>query len=104
MPGSTTAARRYAEAVFELGEESRALEQWQEELQILAEVAGDQGVVAVLESVKSPLEDRLALVDRALAGMSPLTRNFARLLVSRGRFGLLPQIAVVYEEMLDARN
>ena len=104
MPGSTTAARRYAEAIFELGDESRALEQWQEDLQVLAEVAGDGGVVAALESVKPPLEDRLALLDRALAGMSPLTRNLARLLVSRGRFSLLPQIASVYEEMLDARN
>ena len=99
-----TAARRYAEAVFELGEEGNSLDQWQEELGLLAEVAGDAGALRVLENEKSPLADRVALLDRALTGMSPLARNLARLLLSRGRFNLLPEINRIFEEMMDERN
>jgi F-type H+-transporting ATPase subunit delta len=101
MAETTTAARRYAEAIFELGRESDTLDQWQDDLGVLATVAGDGGVLAVLENIKTPMEQRLALLDRALSGMSPLAQNLARLLVSRGRFGLLPQIARVFGEMLD---
>jgi F-type H+-transporting ATPase subunit delta len=104
MAATSTVARRYAEAVFELGEESNSLDQWREDLDVLAVVAGDGGVLAVLENVRTPMEERLALLERALAGMSPLARNLGAMLVSRGRFGLLPQIARIFEEMLDARN
>lgn len=102
--GSSTAARRYAEAIFELGDEAGALDQWQEDLNVLASVAGDGGALGVLENIKIPMEDRLALLDRALTGMSPLARNLARLLVSRARLGLVPRIASIFEEMLDEQR
>jgi len=104
MAGTTTAARRYAEAVFELAQESGTLDQWKEDLDVLANVAGDGGALGVLENIKTPMEDRVGLLDRALTGMSPLARNLARLLVSRGRFSLLPQIAQIYGEMLDKQQ
>lgn len=103
MPGIAV-ARRYAEAVFELGEEGNALEQWQDDLTVLAEVTADPQVLAVLENEKTPLEQRRALLDRALTGLSPLARNLARLLLVRGRLGLLPEIARIFTEMLDQRN
>jgi F-type H+-transporting ATPase subunit delta len=101
MAGTTTAARRYAEAVFELAQESGSLDQWKDDLDVLANVAGDGGALGVLENIKTPMEDRLGLLDRALTGMSPLAQNLARLLVSRRRFSLVPQIATIYGEMLD---
>ena len=104
MPSSSTAARRYAEAIFELGEESGGLQQWKDDLDVLANVAGDGGALGVLENIRTPMEDRVALLDRALEGMSPLARNLAKMLVQRGRFALVPQIARAFEEMLDERN
>lgn len=104
MARTTTAARRYAEAVFDLAHESGTQDQWKDDLDVLANVAGDGGALGVLENIKTPMEDRLALLDRALTGMSPLVRNFARLLVSRRRLSLVPQIAQIYGEMLDQRN
>jgi F-type H+-transporting ATPase subunit delta len=101
MAQTTTAARRYAEAVFELGRESGTLDQWKDDLDDLANVAGDGGALGVLENIKTPMEDRLALLDQALTRMSALAQNLARLLVSRGRFGLMPQIARIFGEMLD---
>jgi F-type H+-transporting ATPase subunit delta len=104
MPELSTAARRYAEAIFDLGEESDTLDQWQRDLDTLANVAGDGGALGVLENVRTPMEDRLALLDRALAGMSQLAQNLAKLLVSRGRFSLTLQIDRIFGEMLDERN
>ncbi len=98
---SSTAARRYAEAIFELGDDAGTLDQWQEDLDVLSNVAGDGGALGVLENIKTPMEDRLSLLDRALTGMSPLAQNLARLLVSRGRLGLMPRIASIFDEMLD---
>lgn len=104
MPQPSSAARRYAEAVFQLGEEAGTLDQWQQDLETLSQVASDPGVLAILENQKQPLESRAALVDRALGSMSPLARNLTQLLLSRERFGLLPQIAAVFGELLDRRN
>jgi F-type H+-transporting ATPase subunit delta len=104
MAQSSTAARRYAAAIYELAEEAGSFEDWQRDLDILANVAGDGGALGVLENIKSPMEDRLALLDRALTGMSPLTQNLARLLVSRGRFSLVSQINSAFTEMVDRRN
>jgi len=104
MVQTSTAARRYAEAIFELGEESGGLQQWKDDLDVLANVAGDGGALGVLENIRTPMEDRVALLDRALEGMSPLARNLAKMLVQRGRFSLVPQIARAFEEMLDERN
>ena len=103
MPGGNTsiAARRYAEAIFELGQESLTLAQWHEDLQTLAAVSRDQQVVAILENPKTPQESRLALLDRALGGMSPLARNLARLLLTRNRLTLLPRITELVQEMDD---
>jgi F0F1-type ATP synthase delta subunit len=72
MAQTTTAARRYAEAVFELGRESGTLDQWKDDLDDLANVAGDGGALGVLENIKTPMEDRLALLDQALTRMSAL--------------------------------
>jgi len=104
MAQTSTAARRYAEAIFELAAESGSFGQWQEELDVLANVAGDGGALGVLENIKTPMEDRLALLSRALTTMSPLAQNLAQLLLSRGRFSLMPQIARTFEEMVDKRN
>ena len=104
MAQITSAARRYAEAAFQLGVEAGTLEQWQQDLDVLTEVAGDAGALAVLENGKQPLEQRLALLERALGSMSPLTRNLALLLLTRNRLGILPQIAAVFGEMLDRHN
>jgi F-type H+-transporting ATPase subunit delta len=106
MPGGNTsiAARRYAEAVFELAEESGTLAQWHTDLQTLADVAGDPEVIAILENPKTPQESRLALLDRALDGMTPLARNLARLLLTRNRLTLLPRIAELVQERDDQRR
>lgn len=104
MSDQTAAARRYAEAIFQLGDEGNSLAQWEDELHQLAPVARDPGVLAVLNDEKKPLAARSALLERALDGMSPLTRNFAKLLLTRGRFALLPEIVKVFQGMVDQRN
>src|SRR5262249_4248498 len=53
---------------------------------------------------KAPLEGRANVLTTALGSLSPLARNLALLLLSRGRLTLLPEIARIYGEMLDRHN
>ena len=98
---STGAARRYAEAAFELAKEGDLLDQWHEDLTTLAAVADDPGALAVLDNPKQPLAGRIALLERAMSGLPPQALNLAKLLLTRGRFALLPQISDLYHRMLD---
>ena len=56
---------------------------------------------AVFENARVPASQKLALVERALAGVDPLVLNLARLLVRRRRTSLGPQIAQAFQELLD---
>lgn len=98
------AARRYADAVMELAREARQLDEWSESLTVLAAVARDPGTVAFLENGRTPLPERLAVIERAMAGLQPQALNLTRLLVSRGRFALAPAIADRFQVMLDAER
>jgi F-type H+-transporting ATPase subunit delta len=104
MPATSIAARRYAEAIYQLAEEGNALDQWQEELDTLAAVVSDEQVLGIMQNEKAPLEGRANLLTSALGSLSPLARNLASLLLTRGKLTLLPEIARLYGEKLDERN
>jgi len=104
MAVKSSGARRYAEAVYQLGDEGGNLDLWQEDLDTLAEVVSDEGVLSQLQNEKVLLETRGTMFNTALGSMSPLARNLAMLLLQRGRLDLLPEIARIYGEMLDTRN
>jgi F-type H+-transporting ATPase subunit delta len=78
------AAKRYAQAAFEIASESGTVETWRAEVADVATVLTDSQLAPVLADTKIPVDRRLAMLERALA-VSPLVLNLARLLVSRGR-------------------
>ncbi len=93
-------ARRYAQAVFEIALEEKALERWQSDLQKMVGATGDEMFLAVLESPKIGFADKSRLLSK-LGGVSPLTLNLVRLLVARGGVHLLPEIADEYAHLVD---
>ncbi|MBI1886691.1 MAG: ATP synthase F1 subunit delta [Chloroflexi bacterium] len=95
------AAKRYAEAAFEIARGQGQLEEWSVALGLMARVLGDPEVVAVMESARVAASDKLRLVERTLEGIEPLALNLARLLVARGRSGLAPQVAEAFQELVD---
>jgi F-type H+-transporting ATPase subunit delta len=103
MPaGLESAARRYADAVFEIAQGESRLPEWEQELELLAAAFSGPGVVAWLGNPSVPQDEKDALIDTALASASEEARNLAHLLVARGRADLAPAILEVYRARFDA--
>ncbi len=103
MPaGLESAARRYADAVFEIAQGEDRLAEWEQELELLAAAFNGPGVVNWLGNPSVPQDDKDALIDTALASAGTESRNLAHLLVSRGRADLAQPILDVFRRRADA--
>lgn len=101
---SSGAARRYAQAAFEIALETNQLDKWLSDLENLASALEDVGLAAALENPRIPMSARIGLVQTRLSDMAPLTLNLAYLLLVRGRLGLAGGIAQEYGILLDANR
>ncbi len=94
----STLARPYAEAVFRLALERKALKAWSEMLQLAATVAADPQVAALIDNPRVPRERFVAFfLDVAGKKLDKDAANFIRLLSENHRLALLPEIASLYE-------
>jgi F-type H+-transporting ATPase subunit delta len=98
------AARRYAEAAFQIAREQGTEEGWSEGLSLMAAVFSDPEAAAVMQEARISTADKMRLAESVLAGVDPLVLNLARLLVHRGRTALVPQIDEAYGELVDAER
>ena len=92
--------RRYAQALLDLAGEAKAVEQVRKDLAGFAAAIGQtEGLAASLASPRVTREQKRALVTSALGpGRHDLVRRTVLLLVDKGRAGLLPELASVFEE------
>ncbi len=105
MARPSTAARRYAEASFELATRDDSFDAWREGLEHAAALLSDPRVAAVVDNPAIPLGERLDVVDKLVAERVPgPVRNLARLLVQRGRIETLPAVAAEFKRLLDRRR
>lgn len=101
----TTAARRYAEAAFELATRDKALDEYAAGLELAATVAGAGDALGVLRDPSRPLRQRTDLVDALLANRVPEpVLKLVGLLVERGRVDRLADVASEYRRMLDRQR
>ncbi|MGE0080765.1 MAG: F0F1 ATP synthase subunit delta [Thiohalomonadaceae bacterium] len=98
MAEITTIARPYAQAVFKLASEQKALKRWSEMLGRAAAVAADPEMAKVIDN---PRFSRSQVVDIILGvcgkGLDEYGQNMVRVLADNGRLNLLPEIAALYE-------
>jgi F-type H+-transporting ATPase subunit delta len=105
MARPSTAARRYAEAAFELATRDGTLDAWRDDLDLAARLVGDEQVVSIVGSPARPIAERRALLERLLGGrVAQPVANLARLLTERGRVDLLPAVATEYRRLLNRRR
>ena len=105
MARGGTAARRYAEAAFQLADRDDALDGWREDLRTAVGLVNHSATARVLTSPMIALAEREALVERLLEGkVSVAVLNLVRLLTRRATLSALPAIADEYQRLLNLRR
>ena len=86
MPRHETAARRYAEAAFEVATRDKTVESWRRELDASAAIVGDERVAHLLGNPAIAEETRLDLAESTFGKVvSRPVLNLIGLMLRRGR-------------------
>ena len=92
MAGRDTAARRYAEAAFEVGRADKTLDTWQRDLDRLSAALGDEELREVIEHPAVPYADKERVLRRVVGDVSPEAINLVLLMIRRGRPGAIDRM------------
>ena len=95
------AAKRYAKAAFELARDRDELELWQGDLGALADALAAPEAADFVAGRHVAVEAKEAFLRQAAGEPSLLAWNLVRLLASKGRLALLPQIKEQFQTLLD---
>ena len=102
MPGRTTAAKRYAEAVAAIARQQGTWEQWRKDFDDLREVLADPKLKALLESPRIEAGQRRDALERAVGGrVAADTLNLLKVMGKRNRMGLFEDLLIWFDEMAD---
>lgn len=101
MAESVTLARPYAEAVFALARDAKALDSWLDVLQRLAVVAQDERMRDLVNNPKVGAEQLAQILVDIAGKLSDAQKNFVRTLVENERVLVLPEI---YELFVEQKN
>jgi F-type H+-transporting ATPase subunit delta len=94
-------ARRYAEAYFKLAREAGTIDAWGDDLTRATEMLEQPAVAEALRNPRVALHDRVKLILDLTDGLEQQTRNLVRLLVERGRSGILGEVLERYRLLAD---
>jgi F-type H+-transporting ATPase subunit delta len=90
---SRGAARRYAEAAFEIAVRDDSMGAWLRAFEVAEERLGSPEAMRLLTNPAVSAAERTSVLDRALgADVERAARNLLALLVRRGRFEMLPDL------------
>lgn len=93
MAQTTTIARPYAKAVFELARDARDFDGWQRQLELLAGFAADPTLRRALGNPKLAGADiARALIEAAGDKLTGAGRNLVTLLATRKRLTVMPEL------------
>src|SRR5687768_720840 len=100
MARRDTGARRYAEAAFEVAMRDSTLEDWRSELELAADVVGDERALDVLANPAIPGERRSEALREMLGDrVSRPVQNLIQLMLRRGRIDDLPRVAAEFRRL-----
>ena len=105
MARRDSAARRYAEAAFQVASRDGTLDEWRSQLDAAASVISDERVVKILANPAIPVERRAAVLTDLLGERaSGPVQNLIQLLLRRGRIEALPRVAEEFRRLDDDRQ
>jgi F-type H+-transporting ATPase subunit delta len=105
MARPVAAARRYAEAAFEVAMRDNTVETWRSELDSAAAVIAEERIGRALNNPSIPLETRTQTAEATFGPMvSRPVLNLIGLLLRRGRIEELPRLAAEFRRLDDERQ
>ena len=103
MADFETAARPYARAIFELASEADELQQWLDNLELVATIAADPDMQAAIEQPAILPSELATLFQSVVAGAGIAAdadfNNLIALLAENGRLAALPAIATLFASL-----
>ena len=105
MAHRDSAARRYAEAAFQVAERDGTVDAWRRELEAAATIVGQAVIGRTLSNPAIALETRAAAVDATFGRVAskPVT-NLIQLMLRRGRIEDVPRVASEFRRLDNARQ
>jgi F-type H+-transporting ATPase subunit delta len=101
MARRETAARRYADAAFEIGRADRSLEAWERDLASLGAALRDVQLRRLVEHPAVAFSDKERVLRRVVGdGVSPETLSLVLLMIRRGRPGAIDRMIARFGELL----
>jgi ATP synthase F1 delta subunit len=105
MAGPLTAARRYAEAAFEVGLRDDELDRWRDDLATAADILGRPEVAPIVHSPAVPLQQRKNLVAGLLESrIQPGALRLVDVLMARGRVSVLARVSEEFVRLLNTHR
>jgi len=99
MSTTITIARPYAKAAFAIAKQEKAIDKWDSFLQMGSQIVNDKRVQMFLQDPRFNIEERCAwLMDACASTITEEGKNFLKLLASKQRLMLLPEVAVLFEQ------
>ena len=97
-------AQRYGQAVFNIALEENQLDSWLKDLEKIAFLGEDAELVRLLQSPKIGFDVKTKLLSEQLGVVNPLALNLVYLLLTKGRLGMVGDIAREYQRLLDSKR
>ena len=105
MARRRSAARRYAEAAFEVAQRDDALDAWLKDLDTAAAIIADERIGHALANPSIPLERRIATAQATFGKiLGPKVLNLIILMLRRGWIEQLPRVAAEFRRLDDQRR
>lgn len=96
---ASSAAKRYAQAVFTLAKEKDTLDAWQSDLALLNNIVREDHVVSYLTNPTITADKKVGAIESVLnSNVQPETRNLVKLLIERDRAALIPEIREIFDD------
>ncbi|MGH2632870.1 MAG: ATP synthase F1 subunit delta [Tepidiformaceae bacterium] len=96
------AAKRYAQAVFEIAVQDGTIDAWRADLADVAAVLTDSEAAGVVADARIPVTERIAMVGKVL-DLPEKALNLAKLLVTKGRSHEARAVLDAFNRMADER-
>jgi len=100
MAELTTLARPYAQAVFTMASDKKALPHWSDTLDKISQIIANEAVASLIDNTKVSRQELTDVITEVCANeVDQEGKNLIALLIENGRIELIPEIVAVYEHL-----